>query len=141
MVACVVLVLAGTAFGNVIVGWGSQRFGSSDLMQKDFIAITAGYDHSLALRADGSIVGWGSNWNGVATPPSGSDFVAIAAGAWHSLALRANGSIVGWGSNTDWRNDYYGQATPPLEMTLLPLPRALTIICVTDRWFDHCLGK
>ena len=55
----------------------------------------------------GSIVGWGSNSAGQATPPDGNDFVAIAAGAGNSLALKSDGSIVGWGYNID------GQATPP----------------------------
>ena len=46
----------------------------------------------------GSIVGWGSNNDGEATPPDGNDFVAIAAGEGHSLALKSDGSIVGWGA-------------------------------------------
>ena len=55
----------------------------------------------------GSIVGWGHNYDGQATPPVGNDFVAIAAGGEHSLALKSNGSIVAWGDNE------HGQATPP----------------------------
>ncbi|NIP56069.1 MAG: hypothetical protein GWN67_20635 [Phycisphaerae bacterium] len=55
----------------------------------------------------GTIIGWGDNWSGKASPPSGSDFVAIAAGGHHGLALKADGSIEGWG----WDSD--GQATPP----------------------------
>jgi hypothetical protein len=55
----------------------------------------------------GSIVAWGINGDGQATPPAGNDFVAIAAGGLHSLALKSDGSIVAWGSNG------YGQATPP----------------------------
>jgi hypothetical protein len=71
------------------------------------MAITAGREHSLALRSDGSVVGWGNNFEGQATPPEGKDFVAISAGGDHSLALKSDGSIVGWG----WNND--GQTTPP----------------------------
>jgi len=33
-------------------------------------AIAAGEYHSLALKTDGSIVGWGLDSNGQATPPS-----------------------------------------------------------------------
>jgi alpha-tubulin suppressor-like RCC1 family protein len=71
------------------------------------VAIAAGVEHSLALRADGSIVVWGNRSLGRGYPPAGNDFVAIAAGYYHSLALRADGSIVAWGYSG------YGQAEPP----------------------------
>jgi hypothetical protein len=58
------------------------------------------------LKADGSIVGWGYNGSGRATPPEGNDFVAVSAGYDHSLALKADGSIVAWG------RDDCGEATP-----------------------------
>jgi hypothetical protein len=41
----------------------------------------------LALKADGSIVGWGNNASGQATPPAGNDYTAISAGHYHSLGL------------------------------------------------------
>jgi formylglycine-generating enzyme required for sulfatase activity len=63
----------------------------------DFVAIAAGFSHNLALKSDGSIVGWGHNEFLKALPPDGNDFVAIAAGFSHSLALKSDGSIVGWG--------------------------------------------
>ncbi len=50
--------------------------------------IAAGAFHSLALRSDGTVVGWGYNGYGQASPPSGlADVIAIAAGQLHSLAL------------------------------------------------------
>ena len=69
--------------------------------------ISAGTDHSLALRRDGRIACWGRNNYGEA-PPAGvdGDFVAIAAGLCHSLALRRDGRIACWGRNDD------GQAPP-----------------------------
>ena len=36
----------------------------------------------------GSVIGWGYNSKGQATPPDGNDFLAIAAGGAHSLAIR-----------------------------------------------------
>jgi len=90
-----------------IIGWGDQRVDSS-VLDAQFIAITAGSSYSLALKTDGSIVGWGLNQYGRAAPPDGNDFIAIATGYRHSLALRKDGSVVGWGHNL------YRQATPPV---------------------------
>ena len=71
------------------------------------MAIAAGVLHSLALKSDNSVVGWGLNYYGQATSPEANDFVAIDAGYDYGIALKTNGSIVGWGYNR------YGQATPP----------------------------
>jgi len=69
--------------------------------------------HSLALKSDGTVVGWGDiTGEGVATPPAGlSNVVAIATGNAHSLALKSDGTVVGWG------DDQYGQATPPAGLS------------------------
>ena len=92
-----------------LVAWGSSiiRNTTSAPEGKDFVAIAAGWDHSLALRKDGSIVAWDTTGVGQTNAPSGTDFVAIAAGEWHSLALRKDGSIVAWG------NHEYGQTNVP----------------------------
>ena len=68
--------------------------------------------HSLALKADGTVVGWGDNDYGQTTiPASATNVVAIAAGSNHSLALKADGTVVGWGYND------YGQTTIPASAT------------------------
>ena len=64
----------------------------------DFVAISAGGRHSLALKSDGSLVAWGFNDDGqVSGTPTGNDFIAIAAGGYHNLALKSDGSLVAWG--------------------------------------------
>ena len=76
------------------------------------MGIAAGYNFSLALKADGTVVGWGDNTYGQTTIPAGlSNVVAIAAGYYHSLALKADGTVVGWGRNTR------GQTTIPAGLT------------------------
>ncbi len=61
---------------------------------------------SLALKSDGTVVGWGDNTYKQATAPAGlSNVVAVAAGAFHSLALGNDGTVLGWGYNKS------GQAT------------------------------
>ena len=73
-------------------------------------AITAGRDNSLALREDGSVVGWGlgvvpyklgfDNLPERPMPIPGLDagVVAIAAAGSYWLALMADGSVLNWGA-------------------------------------------
>jgi hypothetical protein len=64
-------------------------------------AIAAGCNHNLALLYDGTVVAWGNNSFGQASPPSNlTNVVAIAAGYLHSAALCSNGTVVAWGDNT-----------------------------------------
>ena len=74
------------------------------------IAIAAGVRHALALRADGSVVGWGSRDDLAAwQPPAGSGvFTAISAGSGFSVGIRRDGTVAAWG------NPGYGKlAVPP----------------------------
>jgi alpha-tubulin suppressor-like RCC1 family protein len=68
-----------------------------------------GAEHTCALRADRTVVCWGSSSSGqtgavgdalVPRVVAGiTDAVAIATGNTHSCALRASGAVVCWGSN------------------------------------------
>jgi hypothetical protein len=74
----------------------------------DVAALAAGRDHLLALRRDGTVLGFGHNGDGRATPPPGlSGVAAIAAGIYDSLALKNDGSVVAWGFGGE------GMTTPP----------------------------
>jgi hypothetical protein len=66
------------------------------------LAVGAYYygDHMLALKADGTVVGWGLNDFGQATPPADlKDVVAISGGGAYSMALKADGTVVAWGAS------------------------------------------
>src|SRR5439155_728697 len=70
------------------------------------VAIDADQYHSLALKVDGSVVGWGNNDYGQSYIPTiATNIVVIAAGGFHNLALRADGLVIGWGDNR------YGEST------------------------------
>lgn len=76
------------------------------------ITIAAGDWHSLALKADGTVVAWGDDSSGQCDVPVDlTGVAAIAAGGYHSLALKSNGRVVGWGANYD------GQANPTTPVT------------------------
>ena len=76
------------------------------------VAVAAGTNHSLALKADGTVWAWGWNTFGQLGDGSGvnqnapvkisglTNVKAIAAGGVHSLALLADGSVLAWGGNT-----------------------------------------
>lgn len=76
----------------------------------DFVAVSAGSSHVLAIRSDGTVWSWGSNGNGRLgdgststrlrpTNIGGISIRAVAAGMDHSLAMRADGTAWAWGNN------------------------------------------
>jgi alpha-tubulin suppressor-like RCC1 family protein len=87
----------------------------------DVIAISAGSDHSLALKSNGDVYAWGRNVDGqlgIGTSGAGTNkntpekvlggtsgtanltgVTAIAGGSNHSLALKSDGTLWAWGWN------------------------------------------
>jgi len=81
----------------------------------DWCQVSAGQDHSLGLRSNGTAWGWGLNLVGAtginqSTPVTSrdspvlvvggfTDWCQISAGTAHSLGLRTNGTIWAWGCN------------------------------------------
>jgi len=123
--------------GGTVIGWGDNNAGQATAVPTwvspnlpsgstnavhvagqlltNVTAIAAGHSHSLALRADGTVVGWGGDLTGEVTgsktgsaPATASGTVtiggrvlsnvtAIAAGYSYSLALNREGRVAAWG--------------------------------------------
>ncbi len=101
----------GAANGPVV--WGFQKFDIRDF-NKPFTQIVGGRYHTVALKNDGTVVAWGSDYlsRGGATVPSGlSGVIAVAAGDFHTVALKNDGTVVAWGDNSS------GQATVPAGLS------------------------
>lgn len=69
-------------------------------------SVTAGYAHACAIRPDTSLICWGLDVSGQATPIPGV-FTQVSAGANHTCGIRPDGTLGCWGDNT------YGQSIAP----------------------------
>jgi alpha-tubulin suppressor-like RCC1 family protein len=127
-------------------------------------AIAAGYAHTVALKNDGTVVGWGSNYEDegqvTGTPATEAPYfaiaspvtlegqvlsgvTAIAAGGGHTVTLKKDGTILAWGLND------YGQATVPVAaqsgVTAIAAGHAHTVALKNDgtvvAWGDNDSGQ
>ena len=97
-----------------------------------WVSVTAGSEHSLAVRSDGALFAWGANGFSQlgAELASGSDAVvptqvgvdthwaSVTAGGNHNLAIKTDGTLWAWGSNSQGQ---LGDGTtldrsPPLQI-------------------------
>lgn len=81
----------------------------------DVVQLEAGYGHTLAVKADGTVWAWGANTDGQIGDNSQMDrptpvqvgvgvagftnIVAVSAGEFHSMALKSDGTVWVWGNN------------------------------------------
>lgn len=118
------LAVKGNAYATPgIFAWGNNQYGElGDGTTADrhapvqvsavtnATAIAGGNHHSLALKADGTVLAWGWNGNGQLgddtttdrqTPVqvSGLAATAVAGGGAYSMALAADGTVWTWGAN------------------------------------------
>ncbi len=61
----------------------------------------------FAVRTDGSIVGWGSDFYGILDiPPNATNLLTVTAGPEQVIAVRPDGSVVSWGNGGTNVPDY-----------------------------------
>jgi hypothetical protein len=91
-----------------IIWWGNTQAAPAYMAPPPgvYTALSVNDSHGLALRPDGTMVGWGANFAGQATPQPGR-FTQVATGLDHSVALREDGTAVSWGLNM------FGEAVTP----------------------------
>ena len=95
-------------FGRTLA-WGENSTGQTSVPADvgPALAISAGCNHAVALRADGTVAAWGSNNFGQLGVAGLGSIAAVAAGCDHTLALRSDGTVVAVGYNA------FGQTNVP----------------------------
>jgi alpha-tubulin suppressor-like RCC1 family protein len=95
-----------------VAAWGDDGAGGTNMPPNlsNVVAVAAGEVHYLALRTDGSVVGWGSLVPAT-VPTEATNVTMIRAGVGHSLALRRDGKVIAWGYGN------FGVTTVPSALT------------------------
>ncbi|MCX6896029.1 MAG: hypothetical protein NTZ16_11130 [Verrucomicrobia bacterium] len=131
---------------TMTVTWGDNIYGQCDLWPgiTNAIAVSGGYQHSLALLSDGTVTGWG--YNGASSSdlvPTNLVGVAMVSCGWnHNAALLTNGTVTAWGDN------YYGELNVPANLTNATVVSAQALHTLALRsngtvvaWGDNSLGQ
>jgi alpha-tubulin suppressor-like RCC1 family protein len=112
-------------------------------------AVSASLDHSCALRTDGTVVCWGTDFDGEvgagisvgasASPtvvPGLSNAVSVAVGGSHSCALLADGTVDCWGSNQS--GELGGTTDAPNSPALVHSAIAINATAISANWGGTC---
>jgi alpha-tubulin suppressor-like RCC1 family protein len=89
----------------------------------NLLDIAGGWNHSMAIKNDGTVWSWGDNMygqlgdgttTGTSTPslvPGLNNIIQISCGRWHSVALKSDGTVWSWGDNG------YGETGAAIDST------------------------
>ena len=116
----------------------------------DWCQVSAGGDHTLAIRRPGTLWAWGRALfgqigDGTTTDRSSpvsvvggfTDWCQVSAGSRHSLAVRQNGTAWAWGSNSDGR---LGDGTTAARTSPVSVVGGFTDWCQASAGNYHSLG-
>ena len=91
-----------------VIEWGAHTAPAGQLIEKPedpgtIVSLAGGLTHLLGITSNGSVIGWGDNSGGKATPPEGlENVIAVAANANCSVAAEEDGALRWWGSCPDY---------------------------------------
>jgi len=107
--------------------------------------VACGYRHTTAIKTDGTLWTWGSNWNGqlgdntvadksspVQTITGGTNWKQVSAGYGYTTAIKTDGTLWTWGQNTygELGNSWYyvSQLNVPTSVITSSLGSSLNLL-------------
>ena len=81
----------------------------------DIIAVSAGDDHTVGLKRDGTVAAVGDNDDGQCDVSGWSDIIAVSAGYYHTVGLKRDGTVVAVGRNGYGQCDVSGWELKTVE--------------------------
>ena len=130
---------------GTVLTWGSNSFGQLGISAttpqqtapvqiptlQNIVALSAGLQHSLALKSDGTLLAWGRDNEGQlgdstalaqqSTPVAvqgASEITGIASGIFHNVALKADGTLLSWGDNRQKQLGNASTVTQPIPVSV-----------------------
>ena len=83
-----------------MVAVGTNAQGQSNVGSwTNIIAISNGYNHTVGLKSDGTVVAVGDNYYGNCNVGGFNNIISISAGFYHTIGLKNNGTMVSVGRN------------------------------------------
>ena len=131
-----------TSHGQSLQGWGRNNFGQTNhpATLTNVARMDCGFEHSVALRSDGTMAAWGSNFWGQCDVPAGmGTILSTAAGDLHSVAVNASGQVFCWGDNFNGQCDIPPEAVGPWQYgIILHLVRSTVAIVYSYQCVVQC---
>ena len=127
-----------------IEDYSDAREQSLKLWEKcaDRKTISAGNDHTVGLRSDGTVVATGDNYFGQCDVSDLKNIVAVFAGRYHTVGLHSDGTVVATGDNrfgqcdvSEWKNIV---AISAVNNHTVGLRSDGTVVATGDNYFGQC---
>jgi alpha-tubulin suppressor-like RCC1 family protein len=125
MALCWLSISAQSQGATRVFAWGAGKTATNDFYNygqsivptnlTDAVLVAGGWRHSMALRPDGTLLGWGNDTLGQLDYPTDTNhtyyYISVSCGYLHSIGLLSNGVVKAWGDN------FYGQTIVPPNLS------------------------